>query len=50
MGPNDYYSPNVNGGYWEWDVDLSQSGCSCNAAMYLISMPGKDWNGNPDPS
>lgn len=50
MGPDDYYAPNVNGGFWEWDVDLSQSGCSCNAAMYLISMPGKDWNGNPDPS
>ena len=50
LGPDNFYSPNVNGGYWEYDVDLSQSGCSCNAAFYLISMPGKDWNGNPDPS
>jgi len=50
MGPSNFYSPNVNGGFWEYDVDLSTSGCSCNAAFYLVSMPGKDWNGNPDPS
>ena len=50
LGPDNFYLPNVNGGYWEYDVDLSQSGCSCNAAFYLVSMPGHDYNGNPDPS
>ena len=42
-----FYSPNLLGGTIEYDVDLSHSGCSCNAALYLISMPAKDWNGVP---
>lgn len=45
-----FYTPNLLGGQVEYDMDLSQSSCSCNAALYLVSMPGKDWNGNPDPS
>ena len=36
LGPNNFYAPNVNGGSWEYDVDLSESGCSCNAAFYLV--------------
>jgi len=50
MQPDMYYSPKLLGGSLEYDVDLSQSGCSCNAALYLVSMPGKDWNGNASPS
>ena len=47
LGPDNFYGVNLLGGSISYDVDLSQSGCSCNAALYLISMPGKDWNGNP---
>jgi len=36
------------GGSIEYDVDLSQSGCSCNAALYLILMPARDTNGIPE--
>merc|ERR1719330_457307 len=28
-------------------VDLSKVGCGCNLALYLISMPARDWAGNP---
>lgn len=45
-----FYAPNILGGAIEWDMDISQSTCSCNAALYLISMPGKDQDGNPWPS
>ena len=44
-----FYSPNLLGGTIEYDVDLSQSGCSCNAALYLISMPAKDQSGTVIP-
>ena len=50
LGPDNFYGVNLLGGSIAYDVDLSQSGCSCNAALYLISMPGKDENGNPEPS
>jgi len=30
----------------EYDVDLSEAGCGCNAAFYLVGMPGVDINGN----
>lgn len=38
---------NLLGGSIAYDVDISKSGCSCNAALYLISMPGKDMDGKP---
>ena len=37
-----YYSPPLLGKSISYDIDLSQSGCSCNAAMYLVSMSGYD--------
>ena len=50
-GPWSYYTPKIRkGGKIAYDMDISESGCSCNAAFYLVSMPGKDWNGNPAPS
>ena len=31
----------------EYDVDLSRVSCGCNAALYMIGMPGVDANGQP---
>lgn len=50
FGPDVYYSPNVLGGYYQYDVDLSPHVCSCNAAFYLVSMPGYNSGQQPDPS
>ena len=50
FSPDMFYSPNLVGGSIEWDMDLSQAGCGCNAALYLISMPGYKSDGSPDPS
>jgi hypothetical protein len=50
FSPDMYYAPNLLGGSIEYDFDLSQAGCGCNAALYLISMPGYDKEGNALPS
>jgi hypothetical protein len=42
-----FYSPNLFGGKIEFDIDLGGAGCSCNVAFYLVSAPGRDYNGNP---
>jgi len=42
-----FYTPNLLGGSVEFDVDLSNAGCSCNIAFYLVKMPAKGWNGVP---
>jgi len=34
----------------EYDVDLSEVECGCNAALYTVSMPGVGSNGLPFPS
>jgi hypothetical protein len=41
-----YFAPNLLGGSVEYDIDLSSHECGCIAAFYLVSMPGKDSNGN----
>ena len=41
-----FFAPNLLGGSMEYDVDLSQVGCNCNAALYLIEMPAKNANGS----
>ena len=46
-GPDNFYGVNLLGGSIEYDVDLSQSGCSCNAAFTLVYLPAKDEKGNP---
>jgi len=40
-----YLKLNLLGGSIEWDVDLSNHGCSCVAAFYLVRMPGHYQNG-----
>ena len=48
LGGNDpqYFRPNLKNASVEWDVDLSNHGCGCIAAFYLVSMPGVDSSGN----
>ena len=50
LDPLNYKKCNLLGKTYEYDIDLSNVGCSCNAAVYLTSMPGRDINGKPDPS
>lgn len=40
---------NLLGQALNFTVDLSTAGCACNVAFYMVSMPGLDANGNPDP-
>ena len=47
--PGNLYRPNLLGGSVEWDIDLSNVGCGCNAAIYMVLMPGKNTNGVPNP-
>ena len=42
-----YFRPNLLGGSMEYDVDLSQVSCGCNAALYLVGMPGIGSDGLP---
>ena len=49
LGPMDYYTPNLRGGYLEYTVDLSQAKCGCNNAFYLVKMPGKNRDGTLRP-
>lgn len=37
---NSYFRPNLLGGSMEYDVDLSEVECGCNAALYTVLMPG----------
>jgi hypothetical protein len=48
MDPTKYFKPNMLGGSFEYDVDLSQVGCGCVTALYTILMPSVD-NDNDDP-
>jgi len=50
LDPHGWYIPSLVGGAIDFDVDLSTSGCNCNAALYLISMPGYDPNQHEAPS
>ena len=39
LDTNDYFTPNMLGGSIQYDVDLSEVGCSCNTALYTVLMP-----------
>ena len=49
MGPDNWYMPNLLGGSLEYDLDISQTGCSCDFAVYLTRMPWRDEQGTPTP-
>lgn len=42
-----YFTPNMLGGSLEYDVDLSEVGCGCVAALYTILMPSVEDNEDP---
>jgi len=46
LDPTQFYKPNLLGGSFEFDVDMSQSNCGCISTIYMVSMPGKDQSGN----
>merc|ERR1719313_1072449 len=50
LDPNEFYKPNMLGGSFEYDVDLSQANCGCISTIYLVSMPGKKEDGSMQPS
>ena len=43
--PRTYRALHLLGGSLEFTVDVSQVGCSCIAAVYLVSMPARDADG-----
>lgn len=44
-----YYTPNLFGGAIEYDIDLSQAGCGCDVAAYIIRMPAHNADGSLRP-
>ena len=42
LDPLKYYKPNLLGGSFEFDVDMSQSGCGCVTTVFAVNMPGID--------
>lgn len=42
-----YFTPNMLGGSVEYDVNLSEVGCGCVAALYTVLMPSVDENVDP---
>jgi len=48
--PYVYWQTDLANKVFSYDIDVSNVGCKCNAAMYFVNMPGYDGNGNPDPA
>ena len=46
---NSYYQMNLLGKRLKFDVDLSQVGCNCNGALYLVQMPAYNSGQQPQP-
>jgi len=46
--PDIYYTPNLLGGSIEFDIDLHESTCGCNASVYFTQMPARSPDGTPD--
>lgn len=50
MNPDFFDDFDLKGSTVTYTVDLSQVGCSCNAAFYTSQMPGHKWDGSSDPT
>jgi len=50
MAPDSYAQFPLLGKTLTYTIDLADVGCSCNAALYWVSMPGYGANGQPAPS
>lgn len=50
MGPDNYVNFPLLGKTLSYTIDLSAVGCSCNAALYWVSMPGYSQDGSLSPS
>lgn len=48
LDAENYYKPNLLGGSVEFDVDMSPIDCGCNAALYLVRAPARDWDGTDE--
>ena len=42
LDTSQYFTPDLLGGYLEYDVDMSQVGCGCLTAFYAVMMPAVD--------
>ena len=49
LSPNAFYQASLLGKRLKFDVDLSQVGCSCNGALYAVSMPAYNSGQRPSP-
>lgn len=49
LSPSVYYEMPLLGKRFSYDVDMSRVGCSCNGALYVVSMPAYDSSQNPAP-
>jgi len=50
FGPNIFKNFMLLDKTLSFNADLSQVGCGCNAALYLVSMPAYNRNNQPDPT
>jgi hypothetical protein len=50
LDPDNYHQYVLKDKTLSFDVDLNGISCSCNAALYTVSMPGLNWSWQPDPS
>ena len=50
LDPDRYFQPKLLGGTLEYDEDLSEAHCGCDAALYLVRMPALYSDGSPNPT
>ena len=50
IDPKGFYNMYLLGKTLTYTVDNSSVHCSCNSALYFVSMPGFDQSGQPDPT
>jgi cellulase len=50
LEPGNFKNFSLLGKTLSYDIDVSTVGCSCNAALYFVSMPGFTQSGQADPT